>query len=415
MSKRRVVVTGLGVITPLSSDVKEFWQLLLKGCSGIDYIKSFDASKFEVRFGGEVKDFNPHKYISEREVKKMDRFSQFSICAAKSALEDANLDLKDYPAKDRVGVIIGSGIGGLGEFESQHLRYIEKGPSRISPYFVPKLMMNAASAYIAIEYGLTGPNFAVASACASGNHALGISFELIRSGCVEVIICGGAEAALTPMGLGGFCALKALSKRNDEPKKASRPFDRDRDGFVLSEGAGVVVLEDLEHAKARRAKIYAEVVGFGMTCDAYHLTAPLEDGLSAQKAMKLALNSAGISSDKIDYINAHGTSTQLNDITETKAIKNLFGEHAKNILISSTKSMIGHTLGAAAAIEFIVTVLTCYYNIVHPTINLDNPDPECDLNYTPNKSQERHTEYAMSNAFGFGGHNTAIIVKKFTE
>lgn len=409
------MVTGLGVVTPLSCDVKELWQLLLKGCSGIDFIKSFDASKFEVRFGGEVKNFYPQKYINDRELKKMDRFSQFSFYAAKSALEDANFNLSDYSVKNRVGVIIGSGIGGLGEFESQHIRYIEKGPDRISPYFVPKLMMNAAGAHIAIEFGLTGPNFAVASACASANHALGISFEFIRNGSMDVIIVGGSEAALTPMGLGGFCALKALSKRNDDPKRASRPFDRDRDGFVLSEGAGVVILESLEHAKKRGARIYAELVGFGMTCDAYHLTAPLEDGLSAQKSMELALNDAEISPDKISYINAHGTSTQLNDITETKAIKNLFEEHSKNILISSTKSMIGHTLGAAAAIEFIVAVLTCHTNVVHPTINLDNPDPECDLNYTPNKSQEKYVEYAMSNAFGFGGHNTAIIVKKFTE
>lgn len=415
MDKRRVVVTGLGVVTPLSCDVNEFWRLLLEGVSGIDFIKSFDVEKFEVKFGGEVKNFEPRKYIDEREIKKMDRFSQFCIYAAKSAVQDANLDLENYPAKYRIGVIVGSGVGGLCEFENQHLRYLSKGADRISPYFVPKLMMNAATAHIAIEYGITGPNFAVASACASGNHAIGLSFEYIRNGKIDVAITGGAEAALTEMGLGGFCALKALSKRNSEPKKASRPFDRDRDGFVLAEGAAIVVLENLDHAKARGAKVYAEIVGFGMTSDAYHLTAPLESGINAQKSMEIALEDAGIEPQKIDYINAHGTSTQLNDVIETKAIKNLFKEHAKKLLISSTKSMIGHTLGAAAAIEFVVTALTCYHNMVHPTINLENPDPECDLNYTPNKCQEKYVEFAMSNAFGFGGHNTAVVVKKFVE
>ncbi len=414
MGQNRVVVTGLGVVTPLSNDVNDFWSRLLKGESGIDYIRQFDTSKFEVKFAGEIKDFNPYKYISERELRKMDRFSQFTMYAGKAAIEDTKLDFNNYTDKDKVGVIIGSGIGGMWEFENQHIKYLEKGADRISPFFVPKLMMNASTANIAIEFNLTGPNFAVASACASGNHALGIAFNYIKNGDIEVAITGGSEAAVTPMGLAGFSALKALSKRNNAPKKASRPFDKDRDGFVLSEGAAIVILENLEHAKKRGAKIYAEVVGFAMNCDAFHITAPEESGLGAYKCMKSALNMAKIAPEKIDYINTHGTSTQLNDVTETKAIKELFKEHSRKISLNSTKSMIGHSLGAAPAIEFVVTVLSCYYNTIHPTINLENPDPECDLDYTPLYAKERYIEYAMSNAFGFGGHNATIVVKKYT-
>ncbi|MFN7182157.1 MAG: beta-ketoacyl-ACP synthase II [Planctomycetota bacterium] len=415
MGDFRVVVTGLGVVTPLSCEVKDFWSRLLKGESGIDYIKAFDTSKFEVKFAGEVRNFEPQKYINERNLKKIDRVSQFSLYAAKAALEDAQLNLDEYREKDKVGIILGSGIGGMWEFENQHIRYLEKGPERVSPFFVPKLMMNANSANIAIEYGITGPNFMIASACASGNHAIGVAFDYVRRGTIDVCITGGSEAAVTPMGLAGFSALKALSKRNDAPKKASRPFDRDRDGFVLSEGAAIVILEKLEHAKKRGAKIYAEIVGFAMNCDAFHITAPEESGLGAYKCMQSALDSAKIPPDKINYINTHGTSTQLNDITETKAIKNLFKEHSKNLSLNSTKSMIGHSLGAAAAIEFVVTVLSCYHNLVHPTINLENPDPQCDLDYTPLYAKEKYIEYAMSNAFGFGGHNATIVIKKFTE
>jgi len=414
MSKRRVVITGLGCITALAESADELFAELCQGKSGVSTIESFDASAFPVHFGGEIRSFDVNRYVDQREGKRMDRFSQFAMAAAIQAVNDSGLDFSKEDTS-RIGVIVGTGIGGIKEIEDQHIRLLNKGPSKVSPFCVPRLMANAAGGNIAIHYGLRGPNFCVSSACASGNHAIGEAFRTIVCGRSDIIITGGSEAALTPIGLGSFCAARSLSTRNDDPPAASRPFDRDRDGFVLSEGAGILILEELEHAKKRDANIYAELLGYGATDDGYHITAPLPDGDGAAKTMELAIIDAEIEKDKIDYINAHGTGTELNDIAESAAIKSVFGQYAYKIPVSSTKSSLGHLLGASGAVELIVCVKVINESAVPPTINLDNPDPRCDLkmNFVPLTTQQAKVNMAMSNSFGFGGHNACLIVGKF--
>ncbi len=413
--KRRVVVTGLGVISPVGNNVSAFWQGIIEGRTGIDKITVFDTSGFDSRIGGEIKGFKPQDYgIRPRDLRRMEKFVQYATAASKQAVDDSNLDL-DNEDRSRIGVLIGSGIGSLRIIEEEHKVLLRDGPSRITPFLIPMLIVNEASGWVAIAFGLRGPNSCVATACASGTHAIGDAFKIIQRGAAEVMITGGTESAITPMGLAGFCALRALSCRNDNPQKASRPFDKERDGFVMAEGAGVVVLESLEHAKERGAEIYAEIAGYGMSCDAYHITAPDPDGEGAAMAMRAALNDAEMAPDRIDYINAHGTSTKLNDKIETMAIKKVLGPHAKQVMVSSTKSMLGHLLGAAGGVEFIATCLTLKRNIVHPTINYEYPDPECDLDYVPNQARQAQVRVAMSNSLGFGGHNATLIVKKFTD
>lgn len=412
---RRVVVTGLGCITSLGHNPEEYWQALQAGKSGAANIQMFDTTSYDVHFACEVKNFAPDAYFPAPQAKRLDRFAQFALAAAIQAVKDANIDstLRDHPK--RVGVIIGSGIGGFTEFEEQHTRLLQKGPSRVSPFTIPKVMMNSASGQIAINFGLKGPNFSVASACASANHAIGLAFKAIQSGMADVMVTGGSEAAITPLGLSGFASLKALSTRNDEPEKASRPFDKNRDGFVMGEGSGIFIFELLEHAKARNARIYCEMLGFGMNDDGYHITAPDPEGEGAMTTMKLSLDDAGLKPEDISYINAHGTSTLYNDLTESKAINKLFGEHAKKLAVSSTKSMVGHLLGASGAVELIPTILGIRDNIVHPTINYETPDPECDLDYVPNTARKMEVKTALSNSFGFGGHNATLCVGKFKE
>ena len=414
--KRRVVVTGIGVVSPVGTGVQKFWENLTKGVSGVDRIKSFDPDEYNlsVKIAAEVKDFKPEEFMDRKEAKKASRFIQFAIAAAKEALEDSGLLQSDYDPY-RVGVIIGTGIGGLKDIEDQTLILKEKGARRVSPFFIPYGISNMASGLIAIRWGFKGPNYSVVSACATGNHSIGDAFRLIQKGDIDVAVAGGTEAAITPLGVAGFAAMKALSTRNDEPQKASRPFDRDRDGFVMGEGAGILILEEYERAKARGAKIYAELVGYGATDDAYHITSPHECGEGAYECMKLALEDAGIKPEEVDYINAHGTSTPLNDKTETLAIKQLFGKHAYELKISSNKSMIGHLLGAAAAVEAVATLKTIETGVIPPTINLENPDPECDLDYVPNKAIEYPVKVAMSNAFGFGGTNATLVFKKLED
>jgi 3-oxoacyl-[acyl-carrier-protein] synthase II len=413
MDKRRVVITGLGCVTALAESVVELFAALCDAKSGVSTIESFDASAFTVHFGGEIKNFNVTKYIDQREGKRMDRFTQFAVAGATQSVEDSGLDLsKEDPY--RIGVIVATGIGGIKEIEEQHIRLLEKGPNKVSPFCVPRLMANAASGTIAIRYGLKGPNFCVSSACASANHAIGEAFCNILSGRSDIVITGGSEAALTPIGLGSFCAARSLSTRNDNPQAASRPFDKDRDGFVLSEGAGILILEEYEHAKKRGAKIHAELLGYSATDDGYHITAPLPDGNGAAMAMKLALVDAGLEPQQVDYINAHGTSTELNDIAESAAIKTVFGEHAYRLLISSTKSSLGHLLGASGAVELIICVKVLNESIVPPTINLENQDERCDLkiDYVPLKARQAKVDIALSNSFGFGGHNACLVVGK---
>jgi 3-oxoacyl-[acyl-carrier-protein] synthase II len=413
MSKRRVVITGLGCVTALAESPAGLFEALCEGKSGVSTIESFDASAYPVRFGGEVKDFNVTKYVDQRESKRMDRFTQFALAAADQAVRDSGLDLN---AEDvwRVGVVVGTGIGGIKEIEEQHVRLLDKGPNKVSPFCVPRLMANAASGTIAIRYGLRGPNFCVSSACASGNHAIGEAFSNIVAGRSDVMITGGAEAALTPVGLASFCAARSLSLRNDDPPAASRPFDRDRDGFVLSEGAGVLVLEEETRARKRGATIYAELLGYSATDDGYHITAPLPDGKGAAMAMKLALADAGLEPEKIEYINAHGTGTELNDIAESSAIKHVFGQHAYKIPISSTKSSLGHLLGATGAVELIICVEAINASTIPPTINLENQDERCDLkmDYVPQHARRAEISTALSNSFGFGGHNACLVVGK---
>jgi 3-oxoacyl-[acyl-carrier-protein] synthase II len=414
MSKRRVVITGLGCITALAEAADKLFAELCQGKSGVSNIESFDASAFPVKFGGEIKSFDVTKYVDQRESKRMDRFSQFAMAAAIQAVNDSGLDFSREDTS-RIGVIVGTGIGGIKEIEDQHIRLLNKGPSKVSPFCVPRLMANAAGGNIAIHYGLRGPNFCVSSACASGNHAIGEAFRTIVCERSDIIITGGSEAALTPIGLGSFCAARSLSTRNDDPPAASRPFDRDRDGFVLSEGAGILVLEELDHAKKRNANIYAELLGYGATDDGYHITAPLPDGDGAAKTMELAMIDAGVEKDKIDYINAHGTGTELNDIAESTAIKSVFGQYAYKIPVSSTKSSLGHLLGASGAVELIVCVKAINESVVPPTINLDNQDERCDLkmDFVPLTARQAKVNFAMSNSFGFGGHNACLIVGKF--
>lgn len=412
MRRNRVVITGIGVITPHGTSIEEYWSSLLAGKSAVATIKNFDITNFEVKIGAEVKEFQPTKWIDGKEVRRLDRFAQFAMCAAVEAIKDSGIDYGKCD-KTRCGVILGSGIGGLGELQEAQTTLLQKGPTRISPFFIPRLMINAAPGQIAIKFGLQGPNFSTSSACASANHAMGSALRLLQYGEADVILTGGSEAALTTLGLAGFSCMGALSKRNDAPEKASRPFEKNRDGFVLGEGAAVLMFEELEHAKRRGAKIYAEVLGFGQSDDGHHITAPDPDGTGATIAMQRAINDAGITPEQISYINAHGTSTALNDKVETMAIKRLFGDRAKKIPISSTKSMIGHLLGAAAAVELVAAALSCKENRIHPTINYDEPDPELDLDYTPNKMREVEVNYAISNSLGFGGHNSAVVVGKF--
>jgi len=415
---RRVVITGLGAITPLGQTVKETWENLLKGKSGVGYIDRFDTSNLPVKIAAQIRNFDPLKRLSQKEagvpIKKLDLFSIYALWAAEEAIEDSAL-LKGPFDPDRVGVIIASGIGGVETLEREIIVGYTKGYDRISPYLIPMMIPDMASGLIAIKYRFKGPNYCTVSACASSAHAIGDAFRLIRYGDADVMIVGGSEAPIIPTAVAGFSSMKALSTRNDEPEKASRPFDRDRDGFVMGEGAAVLVLEEYEHAMRRGAKIYAELVGYGATADAYHITAPCVDGEGAVKCMLRALKDARLSPDEVDYINAHGTSTKLNDAVETLAIKKVFGERAYKIPVSSTKSMIGHLLGAAGAIEAVATIMTIHTGIIHPTINYENPDPECDLDYVPNEARKKEVNVAISNSFGFGGHNVCLVFKKFEE
>jgi 3-oxoacyl-[acyl-carrier-protein] synthase II len=411
MAKRRVVITGVGGLTSLGIGMDKTWEGLCQGKSGVGPITRFDASAFPTRFAGECREYSPDKFFAPIESKKLDPFAQYGIVAADEALKDSGVVL-DRCDRERIGVIVGSGIGGIHELEAMHSVYLERGPSRISPHFIPKLMINAISGQISIRHGLQGTNYVTASACASAANAIGMAFKSIQFDEADAIVTGGAETAITPLGLGGFCALRALSTRNDDPTKASRPFDRDRDGFVMGDGAAMLVLEEFEHAKRRGARIYAEMFGYGSTADAYHITAPKEDGTGPARAMAHALKDAGIQPEQIDYINAHGTSTAYNDAIETTAIKLAFRDHAKKILVSSTKSMIGHLLGASAAVEAAVTAKTVFHGIVHPTLNLENPDPACDLDYVPGAARDCNVRYAMSNSLGFGGHNVCLVIGK---
>ena len=412
MNKRRVVITGIGTITPVGHNVTQTWESLINGVSGVDLITKFDSSKLPVQIAAEVKNYNPEEHFDHKEVKKIDLYAQFAMIAAREAIADAGLTPGSYDP-DRTGVITGAGIGGILTFEEECIKNYTQGPRRISPFFIPKMIGNIAAAHISIENNFKGINFNVMSACASANHALGTAFRSIQYGDADIILSGGTEAAVTPLSVGGFSAMRALSTRNNEPQKASRPFDAERDGFVMSEGAAILVLEELEHALARGAKIYAELVGYGASEDAFHITAPTEDGEGSSRAMLMAIQDAGLKPKDIDYINAHGTSTPLNDKGETISIKNVFGDYAYQVKINSTKSMVGHMLGAAAGIEAIVCIKSIETGIIHPTINLTHPDPECDLDYTPNQAVKHIVNIALSNSLGFGGHNSAIIIKRY--
>lgn len=411
--KRRVVVTGVGLVTPLGVGSEDTWQALLQGRSGIGPITRFDAGQFASRVAGEVKNFDPTVFIERREARKMDTFIHYALAAAEIAVKDAGFSGWDRSEGERVGVVIGSGIGGFGTIESEHQVLLQKGPRRVSPFFIPSAIINLAAGQVSIRFGARGPNSAPCTACSSGSHAVGDSFKIIQRGDADVMIAGGSEAAITPMSVAGFDALKALSTRNDEPARASRPFDRERDGFVLGEGAGILILEELGHALRRDARIYAEIVGYAMSGDAYHITAPPPDADGAVRVMKKTLEDAGVPPDCVDYINAHGTSTPPNDRTETAAIKAVFGEHAYKLAISSTKSMIGHLLGAAGAVEIGVTVLSVRDQILHPTINQEFADPDCDLDYVPNQARRASVRYALSNSFGFGGTNACVLIKRY--
>ncbi|MDI6758837.1 MAG: beta-ketoacyl-ACP synthase II [Candidatus Omnitrophota bacterium] len=413
MRENRVVVTGLGVISPIGNEVSAFWDALKSGKSGVGPTTSFDASGFDSRIAAEVKGFDPISCgISIKEVRRLEKFVQYAIASAKQAITDANLDLEKED-RYRVGALIGSGIGGLYTIETQTEIYLNKGPSRLSPFLIPMLIVNEASGQVGINFGLKGPSSCVATACASGSHAIGDAFRIVERGDADIMICGGSESCIVPTGVGGFCALRALSTRNDAPEQASRPFDLNRDGFVIGEGCGLVVLENLEHAKKRNAHIYAEICGYGMSCDAYHITAPDPEGNGAARAMTNALKDACLNPEDIDYINAHGTSTNLNDKVETMAIKKALGTCAKKTFVSSTKSMTGHLLGAAGGVEFIVCCLAIKDNVVPPTINYEYPDPACDLDYVPNIARKVNTNACMSNSLGFGGHNATLVVKRF--
>jgi 3-oxoacyl-[acyl-carrier-protein] synthase II len=411
---RRVVITGLGVVTPVGNTVETFWKNLTEGRSGIRKIQAFDTSGYDCQIAGEVRDFDPKNFFNNfKDARRTDRFTQLAMAAAKMSVQDSGLEL-DRVNRDRFGVLVSSGIGGLKTLEDQYSILMTKGPSRVSPFTIPMLISNMASGLISMEFGLRGPNMCIVTACATSNNAIGESWRMIKFGDADAFLAGGSEASIVSIGLAGFSAMKALSRRNDEPERASRPFDRDRDGFVMSEGAGVVVVEELEHAKARGAKIYCELSGYGLSADAYHITAPPEDGEGAVRAIKLALEHARISPEKVDYINAHATSTGIGDICETRAIKTVFGDYAHKVSISSTKSMTGHCLGGAGAVEMAACALAIRDGVIPPTINLENPDPECDLDYTPNVAREKKVRVAVNNSFGFGGHNATLVATEFT-
>lgn len=414
MNNRRVVITGLGVITPVGGDLETFWDNLKNGVSGIRTITSFDTSAYDCRIGGEVQGFDPKCFFKNpKDVRRTDRFAQLAMAAAKMAMKDACLDMA-VEDPERFGVLVSSGIGGLKTLEDQYTILLGKGPQRVSAFTIPMLISNMASGLISMEFGMRGPNMCIVTACATSNNAIGESWRMIKFGDADIFLAGGSEAAIIPIGLAGFGAMKALSTRNDDPAAASRPWDRDRDGFVMGEGAGVVVVEELERAKRRNAKIYCELVGYGLSADAFHMTAPPPDGAGAARAMQIALEHAKISVDEVDYINAHATSTGLGDIAETRAIKTVFGEKAKSVSISSTKSMTGHLLGGAGAVEMAACALAIRDGVIPPTINLDNPDDECDLDFTPKMAREKKVRVALNNSFGFGGHNATLAAKEFT-
>jgi 3-oxoacyl-[acyl-carrier-protein] synthase II len=411
MTEKRVVITGLGIISAVGLTVESFWKSNLEGRCGVGLIEGFPTEEYATRIAAEIRDFDPSPWLDRKEARRIDRYAQFAIAASDMALADAGLKEGNVDP-NRVGVILGSGIGGLREIDAQYDKLHAKGPGRVSPFFVPKMMINAAPGLVAIRHGYKGPNFAAVSACAASTHAAGVAWDMIQAGRADVFITGGSEAAITPMGLAAFTNMRALSRRNDEPEKASRPFDKERDGFVMGEGAGVVVMESLEHARRRGARIYVEVMGFGMTDDCYHITAPDPEGEGAMRCMALALESGGLAPEEVDYINAHGTSTPHNDVVETRAIKRLFGEHAYRLCVSSTKSMIGHLLGGSGGAEMVATVLAMKDQVVPPTMNYETPDPECDLDYVPNEAREREVRVAISNSFGFGGHNATVALKR---
>jgi len=411
--KKRVVITGMGVVHSLGFGVDEFWKSVCEGKNGISLVTKFDTASFDAKVAAEIKNFQPTDYIDKKEVKRMDVFTQYAMAAAKMAIEMSGIDMEKEDSF-RAGVIVSSGIGGLQTLEEQHQVMLNKGPGRVSPFFITSMIANMAAARIAIEYKMNGVNECVITACASGNNAIGDAFRVIQRGDADIMVTGGAEASITPLAFAGFCANKALST-NPDPETACRPFDKDRSGFIMGEGSGILVLEEYEHAQKRGAKILGEIVGYGCTCDAYHITAPSPDETAGARSMKLAVEDAGIRMEDIDYINAHGTSTPINDPYETKVIKNAFGDHAYKLAVSSTKSMTGHLLGAAGAVEAIITVMALRDGILPPTINLENPDPECDLDYVPNKCRKADIKYALSNALGFGGHNAVLVFKKYSE
>jgi 3-oxoacyl-[acyl-carrier-protein] synthase II len=416
MADRRVVITGLGAITPLGNDVETFWSNLKNGVSGIRTIDTFDTSGYDCRIGGQVRDFDPKPYFKNpKDLRRTDRFTQLSMAAAKMALEDSGIDVAKLKRRDRFGVIVSTGIGGLKTLQEQLTILLTKGPSRTSPFTIPMLISNMASGVISMEFDLHGPNFCIVTACATANNAIGESWRIIKFGDADIFLAGGSEASIVEIGLAGFSAMKALSTRNDEPERASRPFDRDRDGFVISEGAGVVVVEELEHAKARGAKIYCEITGYGLSADAYHMTAPPPDGEGAARAMQMAMEHARVSPEQVDYINAHATSTDIGDICETRAIKQVFGDQAYKVAISSTKSMTGHLLGGAGGVEMAACALAIRDSVIPPTINLENPGEECDLDYTANVAREKKVRVALNNSFGFGGHNATLVAAAFEK
>jgi 3-oxoacyl-[acyl-carrier-protein] synthase II len=411
---KRVVVTGLGALTPIGNNLTQYWEGLLNGRNGIATITLFDPSRHACQIAGEVKGYDPYDYMDRKDAKRMDRFAQFAVSATKQAIADANFEINDLNA-EQVGVMIGTGVGGLKVMEDQQEVYLTKGPDRCSPFMVPMMIANMAAGLTAIHVGAKGPNSCPVTACAAGSNAIGDAFRLVQRGYAQAMICGGAEAAVTPLSVAGFAAARALSTRNDDPAHACRPFDRDRDGFVMGEGAGILLLEELDHALSRDAKIYAEIVGYGMTCDAYHITSPVPGGEGAARAMQLALKDAGLTAAQVDYINAHGTSTPANDSTETAAIKTALGEHAYHTAISSTKSMTGHLLGGSGGIEAVATVMAVASDRIPPTINHEHPDPACDLDYVPNQSRVKTVNVALSNSFGFGGHNVTLAFRKYRQ
>lgn len=415
MNKRRVVITGMGAVTPIGIGLKEYWEGLIEGRNGVDLITHFDTTKFDTKFAAEVKNFKPEDYLDKKAIRRLDPFAQFAIVTADMAMQDSGINLEKVD-KDRFGVIYGSGIGGIKTMTDQHFLYFNGlDPHKISPFFIPMMISDIAAGQISIRFGLKGPNYATTSACATSSHAIADAYFLIQRGSTDLMMCGGSESSITEISIGGFNSMRAISTWNDRYKEASRPFDKDRNGFVMGEGSGTLILEDYEHALNRSAKIHGEIVGVGLTGDAYHITAPAPEGEGAFRSMREAIRDAGINPEEVDYINAHGTSTELNDKNESKAIRNLFGEHADKLVVSSTKSMTGHLLGAAGGIEAIATVFAIENELVPPTINLTNPDPDCDLNYSPLKPTKKEIRYALSNTFGFGGHNASLLFKKFEK